>query len=57
MVQDNDVLQVTDEGSSFQREGPMTVTNLVTGRNVQIVIEQSLMNQSQFARKVDEICR
>lgn len=57
MVQDLDVLQVTDDVSTFEREGRMTVTNLVTGRPLEIVIEQALMNQSQFAQKVIETCR
>ena len=57
MVNDGDVLQGSDDQVSFEREGPMTFTNLATGRTVDVVIEKALMNQADYSRTVGQVCR
>jgi hypothetical protein len=57
MVKDGDVLQTTDADSSFLREGRMTLLDLATGRTIDIVIEQALMNRTDFARVASRVCR
>ena len=57
MVNDGDVLQGSGDQVSFEREGPMTFTNLATGRTVDIVIEKALMNQADYSRTVGQVCR
>jgi hypothetical protein len=57
MVKDNDVVQINDEQSSFEHEGQMTLTNLATGRTIEVVIEQTLMNHADYLRSVERFCR
>jgi hypothetical protein len=57
MVKDGDVLQTTDDQSSFQREGRMTLLDLATGRTIDVVIEQALMNRTDYTRTVSKVCR
>jgi hypothetical protein len=57
MVNDGDVLQGSDDQVSFEREGRMTLTNLATGRTVDVVIEQPLMNPADYSRTVGQVCR
>jgi hypothetical protein len=56
MIKENDVLQGTDGQASFEREGRMTFTNLASGRAVDIVIEKTLMNHSDYARTLKQVC-
>jgi hypothetical protein len=55
-VRDTEVLQTTDSVSSFEREGRMTVTNLATGRTVDLFIDKALMNNAEFTRLVAQTC-
>lgn len=57
MVKDGDVLQSKDDKTSFEREGRMTLTNLATGREVDVVIEKALMNRADYSRTVRKVCR
>lgn len=57
MVKDGDVLQINDERDSFEREGRMTLTNLATGLSLDVVIEQALMNNSDFSRTARIKCQ
>lgn len=57
MIKDNDVLQITDDRSSFEREGRITLTNLTTGGSVEAMIEQALMNRAAYTRLVGQVCR
>jgi hypothetical protein len=57
MVNDGDVLQATDDQMSFDREGRMLLLNLATGRTVDVVIEQALMNRSDYSRIAGKVCR
>jgi hypothetical protein len=57
MVKDGEVLQTTDDQESFEREGRMTLTNLVTGRIVDVVIEQALINTTDYSRTARKFCR
>lgn len=57
MVKDGDVLQVTDDQMSFDREGRMLLLNLATGRTVDVVIEKALMNRSDYSRTASKVCR
>jgi hypothetical protein len=57
MVKENDVLQTTDDVSSFEREGRMTLTNLATNRTVDIVIDKALLNHAEYLRTVQRVCR
>jgi len=57
MVNDGDVLQGSDDQVSFEREGRMSFTNLATGRAVDVVIEKALMNKTDYARTIGQVCR
>jgi hypothetical protein len=57
MVKENDVLQTTDDQANFEREGRMTLTNLATGRAVDIVIEKALMNRADYSTTSRQVCR
>jgi hypothetical protein len=55
-VRDNEVLQTLDDQGSFEREGRETVLDLASGRTVDIMIDQALMNQTDYQRTVKKIC-
>jgi hypothetical protein len=57
MIKDGDVLQASGDQMSFEREGRMTLTNLATGGTVDVLIEQALMNQADYGRTVQRVCR
>ena len=57
MVKDGDVLQTTDDQTSFEREERMLLLNLATGRTIDVMIEHALMNRSDFARTAGKVCR
>jgi hypothetical protein len=56
-VREGDVLQTSQSQSGFQREGRMTVTNLATGRMLDLVIEKALMNRADFTRTAGQFCK
>jgi hypothetical protein len=55
-VRDNEVLQTVDDQGSFQREGRETVLDLATGGTVDIMIDQALMNQSDYQKTQNKVC-
>jgi hypothetical protein len=57
MVRDNDVLEGHGDLTSFEREGPMTFTNLSTGQTIDVVIEKTLMNQAELSQAEARYCR
>jgi hypothetical protein len=57
MVKDGDVLQTTDDQTSFEREGRMTLLDLATGRTIDVVIEQALMNRAVYGKIASQVCR
>jgi hypothetical protein len=57
MVRENDVLKANGDQESFEREGRITLTNLVTGRTIDIVIEKALMNHADYSKTVGKVCR
>jgi hypothetical protein len=57
MAQDLDVLQTIDDQSSFEREGRITLTNLATGRTIDVFIEKALMNKADYSRTLRQVCR
>jgi hypothetical protein len=57
MAKDGDVLQVTDEQSSFEREGRMTLLNFATNRTIDVSIEKALMNRADFTKTAAKICK
>jgi hypothetical protein len=57
MVRENDVLQANGDQESFEHEGRVTLTNLVTGRTIDLVIEKALMNHADYSKTVGKICR
>jgi hypothetical protein len=56
IVKDGDVLQVNDDQLSFEREGRMTLTNLATGRAIDVVLEKVLMNHADYSRAAGQVC-
>jgi hypothetical protein len=57
MVMENDRLEVTDDQGSFEREGRLNLKNTATGRPVDVVIEKTLMNASDYSKTVASVCR
>jgi hypothetical protein len=57
MVRENDVLQLADDQGGFEREGRVTLTNIVTGRQIDIMIEKALMNTNDYAATVGQLCQ
>jgi len=57
MVKDGDVLQLTDDQLSFEREGRLTLLNLATGRMIDVVIEKALMNHADLSKTIGKVCR
>ncbi len=57
MVKNGDVLQTTDDQSSFEREGRMTLLDLATGTTIDVVIEQALINRAAYNRTVSQVCK
>lgn len=55
-VRDTEILQTTDGTSSFDHEGRMTVTNLATGRTLDLFIDKALMNNAEFSRSAAKYC-
>jgi hypothetical protein len=55
-VRETEVLQTVDDQGSFQREGRETVLDLATGRTVDIMIDQALMNQTDYQRAASKVC-
>jgi hypothetical protein len=50
-------LQTTDDQSSFEREGRMTLLDLATGTTIDVVIEQALINRAAYNRTVSQVCK
>ena len=58
MVKREDVLQgVATQQGSFDREGRMEVTDLTTGKTLQINIENAMLSQSAVHNLAGEVCR
>jgi hypothetical protein len=55
-VRENEVLQTMDDQGSFEREGRETVLDLATGRTVDIMIDQALMNQADYQSAANKVC-
>jgi hypothetical protein len=55
-VRETEVLQTVDDQGSFEREGRETVLDLATGRTVDIMIDQALMNQTDYQKAASKVC-
>jgi len=55
-VRETEVLQTTDSTTTFEREGRLTVTDLATGRTVDVYIDKALMNRTEFDRTIALTC-
>jgi hypothetical protein len=57
MVRESEVLQATDDTSSFEREGRMSFTNTASGKLVDVIIERALLNQTDLSQLIHRYCR
>ncbi len=55
-VRETEVLQTMDDQASFEREGRLTVTDLASGRAVDLFIEKAMLNNSDYAKATARYC-